>query len=86
LWVNLAAIAISGKTANAVMAKEVLIATGREAGASIPQLASITSIDPSSVSRRCDSAKLSLTTNTKLAYAKLLVEQNYCAKIAESNV
>ncbi len=42
----------SGKNAQAVMAKEVLILTGRQIGASFPQLANLTGLDPSTVSRR----------------------------------
>ncbi len=47
----------SGKNAQAVMAKEVLILTGRQTGASFPQLANLTGLDPSTVSRRYEAAK-----------------------------
>ncbi|MEQ1921926.1 MAG: transposase [Pyrinomonadaceae bacterium] len=74
----------SGKNTRVIMAKEVLIITGREAGASFTQLAEITGLDSSNVSRRYDAAKLGLDTDTKLAYAKTLMEQKYREKIAES--
>lgn len=74
----------SGKNARVIMAKEVLIITGREAGASSTQLAEITGLDSSNVSRRYDAAKLSVDADTKLAYAKILVENKYREKIAES--
>ena len=74
----------SGKNTRVIMAKEVLIITGREAGARIAELANITGLDSSNVSRRYDAAKLSAVTDTKLAYAKTLVEHKYRERIAES--
>ncbi len=67
----------SGKNAQAVMAKEVLILTGRQIGASFPQLANLTGLDPSTVSRRYEAAKRKTGTDTKLAYAKDLVAKKY---------
>ncbi len=66
------------------MAKELLILTGREIGAAITDLSSITDLDTSNVSRRCDAAKQKVETDSKLAYAKELVAKKYRARIAES--
>jgi putative transposase len=71
------------KTANAVMAKEVLIVTGQKAGASLADISSIIDLDTSTVSRRNDAARQSVDLNSKLAFAIKLVEQEYHAKIAE---
>ena len=76
-----------GKNARAIMAKEVLILIGREAGATIDELATITGLDCSSVSRRCDAGKRNkrnTITDRKLLFAKELVEQRYSENIAES--
>jgi hypothetical protein len=66
------------------MAKEVLVLVGKDAGASITQLSGITGLDTSRVSRRFDAARMSLTTDSKLAYAKQLVEKKYNEKFTES--
>ena len=71
----------SGKNAQAVMAKEVLILTGRQTGASFPQLANLTGLDPSTVSRRYEAANRKARTDAKLAYAKDLVAKKYREKI-----
>ncbi|MBC7899158.1 MAG: hypothetical protein H7070_03810 [Saprospiraceae bacterium] len=73
------------KTAQAVMAKEVLILIGREVGATITELSSIRGLDTSNVSRRCDAAELKSDNDMKVAYAKTLVEKEYRARIAESH-
>jgi hypothetical protein len=73
-----------GKTAQAVLAKEVLIMIGREVGASITDLSNITDLDTSNVSRRYDAAKKKANADRMLAYAKELVAREYHARIAES--
>lgn len=73
----------SKKTTKAVMAKEVFIITGRDAGATITELSVIVGLDTSTVSRRYDAAKQDLGTNTKLAYATELVKNEYHARIAK---
>lgn len=73
------------KNAKAVMAKEVLILIGRDAGASVSELAGITGIDTSSVSRRYDAAKQNVTTDPKLAFAIECVLKEYGARIAETH-
>jgi hypothetical protein len=55
-----------------------------EAGATIDELAAITGLDCSSVSRRCDAARQNTGTDGKLLFAKELVEQRYGENIAES--
>ncbi len=72
----------SGENAQAVMAKEVLILTGRQTGASFPQLANLTGLDASTVSRRYEAAKRKARTDAKLAYAKDLVTKKYGENIA----
>ncbi len=72
----------SGKNAQAVMAKEVLILTGRQIGASFPKLANLTGLAPSTVSRRYEAAKRNVATDTSLAYAKDLATKKYRQNIA----
>lgn len=43
-----------GKSVRSVFAKELLIVTGRKAGARVKALSEMTGLDPSTVSRRCD--------------------------------
>jgi hypothetical protein len=74
----------SGKNSRSIMAKEVLILTGRDAGATITELSEIAELDTSTVSRRYDDASQSLKTDTKLAYATELVKKQYQANIAET--
>ena len=45
-----------GKQAGSILAKELIILTGRRIGASIRMLSELTGLDPSTVSRRHDSA------------------------------
>ena len=71
-----------GKTAQAVMAKEVLILTGKEAGASLADLSSIIDLDTSTVSRRNDAARQKADTNSKLGFAKDRVAKEYRVRIA----
>ena len=74
----------TGKNARAVMAKELLILTGREAGAGFTELSAMTGIDSSNISRRYDAAKQSTESDPKHAYAKRLVGEKYRERIAES--
>ena len=74
------------KSAQAVMAKEVLILCGRELGASVTQLAAIVNLDPSVVSRRCDAARLRIASDSKLKYAKEMTERIYAEKLRELHV
>ncbi|MEP7213792.1 MAG: transposase [Acidobacteriota bacterium] len=76
---------LPGKNLQAIMAKEVLVLVGREAGASIAELADLAGIDDSSVSRRIDAARETAAHDAKLVYAKQLVETRYRAKIAETH-
>ncbi len=73
-----------GKNSRSIMAKEVLILTGRDAGATITEIAEIAELDTSTVSRRYDDASQSLLTDSKLAYATELVKKQYQANIAVS--
>lgn len=73
-----------GKSFQAVMAKEVLVVIGRDAGATVVQLSEITGLDTSSVSRGYEAAKQKAERNHKLAYARSLVERQYHDNIAES--
>ena len=68
------------------MAKEVLIITGKDAGATLTELSRMVALDPSTVGRRYDAAKQNLETNAKLAYAKELVKVKYHSRIAELQV
>ena len=72
------------KAAKAVMAKEVLFLTARDAAASVTELSEITGIDTSTVSRRTDAARLRSLSDTKMAYAIGLVKQKYADTIRES--
>ena len=71
------------KNARAVMAKEILILTAFEAGAKINAIAALVGLDTSTTSRRRDSARLALATDSKLAYAKELVERKYRALLTD---
>jgi hypothetical protein len=62
----------SGKNAQSVMAKELLILTGRDAGASFPELSRLTGLDTSTVSRRYEAAERKVKSDTKLAMQKPL--------------
>ena len=59
------------------MAKEVLILIAKDAGASISELAQVTTLDNSSVSRRYEAAKHRILADRKLAFAKELVDRLY---------
>lgn len=72
-----------GKSAKAVMAKEIFILIGVEAGATLTQLSGIIDLDTSTTSRRNDAAKEKLTLDNKTAFAKNRVAIEYRAKIAE---
>ena len=73
----------SGKEARSVMAKEVFILIGKDAGASLTQLSVIVGLDTSTVSRRYESAIQNSKKNSKMAYACHLVKSHYDASIAE---
>jgi hypothetical protein len=53
-----------------------------EAGATITELSGIVDLDASTVSRRFEAAKQNLEIDSKLAFAKSLVEEKYRARIA----
>ena len=72
----------SAKSLRVIMAKEVLILTSREAGATVGELSDITGISSGSISRRCDAARQNVKTDNKVAYAKDLVENRYRENIA----
>jgi len=57
----------SAKSLRAIMAKEVLMLTSREAGATVGELSDITGISSGSISRRrCDAARQNVKTNNKV--------------------
>ena len=72
-----------GKNLRTVMAKEVLILTGRDAGATVTQLADLAGLDVSTTSRRCDAARIGLQSDSKLSYAHALVKEKYDERIAD---
>ncbi|CAN5771446.1 hypothetical protein BH24ACI3_BH24ACI3_11790 [soil metagenome] len=74
------------KSAQAVMAKEILILSAHEAGATIAETAKIVDLDPSTTSRRRDAALLSLERDSKFKYAKELVDKKYHEKLRELHV
>ena len=71
-----------GKSAKAVMAKEVLILTGVDAGATLSDLSCIINLDTSTMSRRNDTAREKLKFDRKIAFAKERVTSEYRARIA----
>ena len=73
------------KNARMILAKEVLIIAAREAGATLAELSLIVGIDSSGISRRHDAAVRKIISDSKLAYAKKIVEKKY-EKIAVSQV
>lgn len=75
----------AGKSARSIMAKEILILTATEAGATAVELSRIIGLDSSSVSRRLDAARMNTQVDSKLDYAKALVKKEYYDKIAESH-
>jgi hypothetical protein len=75
-----------GKNSRSIMAKELVILIGRDAGAKVEELAKMTGLDPSSVSRRYDVARDRFRSDRKMSYAKALVEALYKEKAEESNV
>jgi REP element-mobilizing transposase RayT len=74
------------KNARSVMAKEVLIVTALELGATVTELAQIMTIDSSNVGRRADAAHANLASDSKLRYAKELVEKCYAETSEKSHV
>ncbi len=71
-----------GKTAKAVMAKEVFILTGVDEGATLSDLSSIIDLDTSTMSRRNDAAREKLLLDSKISFAKDRVANEYRARIA----
>ena len=66
----------SGKGARSVFAKELLIVTGRQVGATVTTLSELTGLDPSTVSRRHDAARLRMHNNEDLqALTRKVLEQ-----------
>jgi REP element-mobilizing transposase RayT len=74
------------KNARSILAKEVLIITGLELGATVSQIAQMMSLDSSNISRRADAARTKLASDSKLKYAKELVEKHYAEKVGKSHV
>jgi hypothetical protein len=71
------------KAPRAVMAKEIVILIGHDAGVPITELAAAVGLDQSTVSRRCDNAKLALASDSKVRFAKEIVEKLLRAKRRE---
>lgn len=67
----------AAKNARAVTIKEVFILVASESGAPINNIAAAIGLDTSTTSRRRDNARLALATDSKLRYAKELVERRY---------
>jgi REP element-mobilizing transposase RayT len=63
------------KAPRAVMAKEIVILVASDAGIPITQIAATVGIDQSAVSRRHDNARLALASNSKLRFAKEMVQK-----------
>lgn len=67
----------AGKSAAAVMAKELFILTGRRAGASLKVLSEITGISSSAISRRHDAGKFKVRNNKELRQLAASINQRY---------
>jgi len=74
------------KNARSGMAKAVFILIGLERGATVTELAKVLKVDSSNVGRRADSAREKLASDSKLRYAKELVEAHYAERLRESHV
>jgi len=72
-----------GKSAGAVTAKEMIILTGHQAGASLKQLCLITGLSSSTVSRRNDAAKVKLREEPATRKLAASIKKQY-ERIAES--
>ncbi len=68
------------------MAKEVLILSAYEAGATIVETAKIVNLDPSTTGRRRDAAQVNLESDRKLRFAKELVTKKYQEILRELHV
>jgi putative transposase len=67
----------TSKRAAAVIAKEMLVLTGRQAGASLKILSEITGISSSTISRRHDAAKLKVENNEELKQLAIKIKEQY---------
>ena len=67
----------SGKTAELIRAKEILVLVGRQVGASVKTLAELTGINSSGVSRRYDAAREKLLKDPELAKVAEKIERAY---------
>lgn len=74
------------KNARSVMAKDILILTATDLGATVTELARIINIDSTNVGRRADAARAKLATDSKLKYARELVERRYSELCKKSHV
>ena len=66
-----------GKSAGSVLAKEVLILTGRQLGASFSLLSQVTGLSSGSVSRRHDAARVKVHDNQELNKLAARIRQEY---------
>lgn len=66
-----------GKSAGSVLAKEVLILTGRQLGASFGLLSQVTGLSSGSVSRRHDAARVKVHDNPELNELAARIRQEY---------
>jgi putative transposase len=67
----------SGKSAGAVLAKEILILTGRQLGASLILLAEVTGLSSGSVSRRHDAARLKVREDQEVIKLAASIRKEY---------
>jgi hypothetical protein len=67
----------SSKNARLVRAKEILIVSGRELGASIKELAEIIGLSTGSVSKRYDTAKIKMCDNGEIRKLVSRVKREY---------
>lgn len=67
----------SGKSAGSVLAKEILVMTGRELGASMSVLSEVTGLSSGSVSRRHDAARMRVRENEELKTLAGRIRQEY---------
>jgi hypothetical protein len=74
------------KNARSGMAKAVFILVGLERGATVTELAKVLKVDSSNVGRRADSARQKLASDSRLRYAKELVEAHFAERLRESHV
>lgn len=60
-----------------MIAKEMLVLTGRQAGASLKILSEITGISSSTISRRHDAAKFKVNNNEELKQLAANIKEQY---------